>query len=179
MADPRQPLETRFPNATEPLYTRSPFETVRPVTITTEDATVSIADTEVAKIKDAFAALAKDPHAPRALTVELTLHIHHEYPKHVIVGKDKEGQPVIVVVRDADEEAKAKAKGVRLDEQTAPINREYPKDLIMGRDDDGNPIVKVVNSEDEEKAALSNAAYKAPVAPPAPTGKTVPKKQWP
>lgn len=35
------------------------------------------------KIRTALAVLAKDPHAPREISLKFTLHVHHEYPKHV------------------------------------------------------------------------------------------------
>ena len=65
---------------------------------------VNLSADEEKKIQDALDALAKDPHAPREVSVKLTLHIHHEYPKHVTVGKDKDGNPVTKVVNSPEEE---------------------------------------------------------------------------
>jgi hypothetical protein len=65
----------------------------------------AIAESEQKKIADALEALSKDSHAPRQLSVSVTLHLHNEYPKHLYRGKD------LVVVNDADEEAKAEAAG--------------------------------------------------------------------
>ena len=71
-----------------------------------KDEQVSLAGGEEKRISDALAALAKDPHAPRQLTVTLNLHIHNEYPKHVVVGKDKDGVDVVKVAgSEAEEDA--------------------------------------------------------------------------
>jgi hypothetical protein len=56
------------------------------------------------KLRSALAALAKDPHAPREVSVKFTLHVHNEYPKHVVVGKDKDGNDVTKIVANEDEE---------------------------------------------------------------------------
>jgi repressor of nif and glnA expression len=75
-------------------------------------ANISLIDQK--RISDALEALEKDVHAPRSITVEVGLHVHHEYPKHVTIGKrvigtDVEGaeitEPITTVVNDADEEA--------------------------------------------------------------------------
>lgn len=42
---------------------------------------------EQKRIDDALDALAKDPHAPREISVRVRLHIHHEYPKSLFKGK--------------------------------------------------------------------------------------------
>lgn len=60
------------------------------------------------KIKAALDALSKDPHAPREITVRFTLHIHNEYPKHVVVGQ-KDGVDVVQVVNSEEEEEAALA----------------------------------------------------------------------
>jgi hypothetical protein len=60
---------------------------------------------EEERVKAAVAELEKDPHAPREISVRLTLTVHHEYPKHVKVGEDKEGNPITKIVNSAEEEA--------------------------------------------------------------------------
>lgn len=65
---------------------------------------VSMSLEEEKKIGDALEALAKDPHAPRELSVRLTIHIHNEYPKHITVGVDKDGVAITKIVGTADEE---------------------------------------------------------------------------
>jgi hypothetical protein len=60
---------------------------------------------ETDRIKRAVDALEKDPHAPRTMSVEVILHLHREYPKHVTVGKDKDGNAITKVAADAGEEA--------------------------------------------------------------------------
>lgn len=64
---------------------------------------------EEKKVQAALDDLAKDPHAPRDISVRYTLHIHNEYPKHVIVGKDKDDQPIVKVVNSPEEEKAALA----------------------------------------------------------------------
>lgn len=65
---------------------------------------VSAANGEEKRVQDALDALALDPHAPREISVRLTLHIHNEYPKHVTVGTDKDGNPVTQIVNSEAEE---------------------------------------------------------------------------
>jgi hypothetical protein len=66
---------------------------------------VTPAGGEEERVKAAIAELEKDPHAAHDITVRLTLHIHREYPKHVKVGEDKEGNPITKIVNSAEEEA--------------------------------------------------------------------------
>jgi hypothetical protein len=56
-------------------------------------ASISLED--VKRISDGLAAIAGDSHAPRSLSVTVTLHVHKEYPKQ-IGGK---------IVNSAEEEA--------------------------------------------------------------------------
>jgi hypothetical protein len=70
-----------------------------------EGATISLVDEK--RIDAALEALKKDPHAPRSISVEVGLHVHNEYPKHVTIGKDKDDQPITKVVNSAKEEAAA------------------------------------------------------------------------
>ena len=65
----------------------------------------TIGSDEVQRVQDAMNLLARDNHAPREITVTATLHVHHEYPKHITIGKDKEDQPMTKLVYSADEEA--------------------------------------------------------------------------
>ena len=51
-----------------------------------EGASVSLEEQK--KVSDALAALEKDPHAPREVTLRVTLHIHNEYPRIVYRGKE-------------------------------------------------------------------------------------------
>ncbi len=73
---------------------------------------------EEERIEAAVAALKADPHAPRKITVTLIISVHREYPKHVVVGKDVEGNDVIAVVGSAEEEAAAVAKPAPADGET-------------------------------------------------------------
>ncbi len=43
---------------------------------------------EVERVRQAMAELAKNPHAPREITLKATLHIHREYPKMLYKGKE-------------------------------------------------------------------------------------------
>jgi hypothetical protein len=74
-----------------------------------EGATISAL--EVKRVEEALAELAKDNHAPREITLTATLHVHHEYPKHVTVGKDADDRPIVKIVNSAEEE---KAHGLKL-----------------------------------------------------------------
>ena len=65
----------------------------------------TIGSEEVQRVQDAMNLLARDNHAPREITVTATLHVHHEYPKHVTVAKDKDGEPITKVVNSPEEEA--------------------------------------------------------------------------
>jgi|SRR5215472_7447347 len=64
---------------------------------------------EIERVEAAVKALAADHHAPRELSVRVDLHVHHEYPKHVVVGKDKDGANLTVVCHSSEEEAAIKA----------------------------------------------------------------------
>jgi hypothetical protein len=65
---------------------------------------------EEERIKQALEALAKDPHAPREISIKINLHVHREYPKHVPAGKDKDGNPFSVIVNNEAEEKALLAK---------------------------------------------------------------------
>ena len=67
-------------------------------------AGASFAYGELKRIEEALEALAKDIHAPRSLSVGVNLHVHHEFPKHVKVGEDKDGNAITKIVNNADEE---------------------------------------------------------------------------
>jgi hypothetical protein len=73
------------------------------VDIKKEDVTVTLSAMEDRRIQAALDALAVDQHAPREISVKLTLHIHHEYPKHVQAGGNT------VVVNNPDEESATSA----------------------------------------------------------------------
>jgi len=66
-----------------------------------EGATISAE--EVERVQQAMLELAKDPHAPREITVKAILHVHHEYPKMLYNGKETRS------VADAAEEKAAEA----------------------------------------------------------------------
>lgn len=66
---------------------------------------VSISIAEEKRVTDGLEALSKDPHAPREISVSLTLHVHNEYPKLLYKGKDS------VTVADEAGEEKAIADG--------------------------------------------------------------------
>lgn len=48
----------------------------------------TIGTEEIERVAAAMAELAKDPHAPREISVKVTLHIHNEYPKMLYRGKE-------------------------------------------------------------------------------------------
>lgn len=93
--------------------------------MTFEDENVKIAAGEEQRIQDALAALAKDPHAPREISVRFILHIHNEYPKHVTVGKDKDGVAITQIVANEAEEAAVLA-GVKQENDDAVTNTAAP-----------------------------------------------------
>jgi hypothetical protein len=70
---------------------------------------VNLSAEEENRIAVALEALAKDPHAPREISVKLTIHIHNEYPKHVTVGKNEDGSPIVKVANSAEEEKALRA----------------------------------------------------------------------
>ena len=49
----------------------------------------SVSDLELKRVSDALEALRKDNHAPREMTVAVTLHVHNEFPKLVYKGKEE------------------------------------------------------------------------------------------
>lgn len=73
----------------------------------------------------ALKALEADSHAPREITVRMILNVYREFPKHVTVGQDKDGNPIIKVAENAEEEADivastsppAKKEPVKADEE--------------------------------------------------------------
>jgi hypothetical protein len=73
-----------------------------PITIC-EGAT--ILPEEVERVHQAMKDLAKDPHAPRAITLKVILHIHHEYPKTLYRGKETR------TVADAGQQEAAATEG--------------------------------------------------------------------
>lgn len=82
-----------------------------------EGATIEAGGEE--KLNQALADLAKDPHAPREVSVTFTLHVHNEYPKHVTVGQDKEGNAITKIVAGEDEE-EAVLAAIQAPEAQAP-----------------------------------------------------------
>lgn len=64
---------------------------------------------EQERIDQALAALAKDTHSPREISVKYILHVHNEFPKHVKVGEDKDGNAITKVVQNPAEESAALA----------------------------------------------------------------------
>jgi hypothetical protein len=88
-------------------------------------AEVNLAAGEEARIEAALAALVKDPHAPSELTVRLSLFVFREYPKHITVGSDKDGNPIVKVAQNADEE-KALLASVVIPTPPAPIEPPPP-----------------------------------------------------
>ncbi len=65
---------------------------------------------EVERVGAAVKALAKDPHAPREVSVRVVLHVHNEYPKHVTTGQTEKGDTVTKIVHSAKEEMAAIAE---------------------------------------------------------------------
>jgi hypothetical protein len=76
-----------------------------------EIAEASISLDEEKSIHKAIDAIRNDPHAPREISVRLMLHVHNEYPKLVVVGKDKDDKPITKLAQNAEEE-KALAPGL-------------------------------------------------------------------
>lgn len=68
-----------------------------------EGATIS--PEEVERVHQAMKELAKDPHAPREITVKAVLHIHHEYPRVLYKGKETRS------VADAGQQEAAASEG--------------------------------------------------------------------
>lgn len=68
-----------------------------------------LAPGEDKRISDALAELAKDPHAPRTLTVTVNLHVHNEYPK--ILYKGAANTPITVKDLSAEDAAIADGYG--------------------------------------------------------------------
>ena len=62
----------------------------------------------IASVEKALEALAKDPHAARSVAVNVVLHIHQEYPKHLYKGT---GTAKATAVNSAEEEAAAREDG--------------------------------------------------------------------
>ena len=81
-----------------------------------EGARVDLAHGEEQRIADAIEQLRKDPHAPRTISVTVTLHLHNEYPKHV-AGK---------LVNSAEEEAAALAAAKKAADPEAPAEPTKP-----------------------------------------------------
>lgn len=71
-------------------------------------AGATFAHGELKRIEAAVEALANDHNSPRELTAKVILHVHHEYPKHIVVGKDKNDNPITKVVNSKEEELAAK-----------------------------------------------------------------------
>lgn len=75
---------------------------------------------EQKRIAEAIEALAKDHHAPREITVRLTLHVHHEYPKHV-PAKDVKGNAITKIANNAEEEKAILAEAEPAEAETSEI----------------------------------------------------------
>lgn len=65
---------------------------------------VTLAPGEQQRIDAAMKTLEGDCHAPREITVRVVLTVFREYPKHVPVGLDKDGNVIIKVAENAEEE---------------------------------------------------------------------------
>jgi hypothetical protein len=63
---------------------------------------------EEERIKKALEELGKDNHAPRELTIKVTLHVHHDYPKVLYKGA---GTAKAKHVNSIDEETEATTDG--------------------------------------------------------------------
>lgn len=71
---------------------------------------VTLLPGEQEKIDAALEALAKDPHAPREISVRVAIHIHNEYPKFVgekIVNSAEEEEAERVAIAAKAESEKA------------------------------------------------------------------------
>ncbi|MGH9505237.1 MAG: hypothetical protein ACRD20_20480 [Terriglobales bacterium] len=66
---------------------------------------VDISEQEAQRVEAALTALDKDPHAPREISIKLTLHVHNEFPKHVKVGEDADGNAITKIAANDKEEA--------------------------------------------------------------------------
>lgn len=78
--------------------------------------TATMAFGEQERIDKALAALAKDTHSPREISVKYILNVHNEYPKHVTVGKDEDGNAITELVNNAAEERAAIAAAAKPEE---------------------------------------------------------------
>lgn len=75
---------------------------------------------EQQRIDAALKALEGDCHAPREITVRLVLTVFREYPKHVTVGLDKDGNAIVKVAENAEEEASILASIAAKTQPAAP-----------------------------------------------------------
>ena len=78
---------------------------------------VTILPGEEEKVKAAIAALEKDHHAPREISVRYTLSVHHEYPKQLHKLVKNENRSVTVHDKAGEEAAIADGFG----KFTAPV----------------------------------------------------------
>lgn len=76
-----------------------------PARVITLPEGASVAASELKKISDGIAAIEKDAHSPREVSIRVTLHVHNEYPKHLYKGKES------VIVNNEEQEEKAIVEG--------------------------------------------------------------------
>jgi hypothetical protein len=72
---------------------------------------VDISLAEQKRIEDGLKALAKDPHAPRQLSIEVTLHVHNEFPKLLYKGEGKKLETRSVANESEEDAAAAEGFG--------------------------------------------------------------------
>jgi hypothetical protein len=65
---------------------------------------------DVQRIEAALADLKNSKGAHDSLSVQVSLHVHHEYPKHVTVGEEEDGTPLTKIVNSPEEESAASAE---------------------------------------------------------------------
>jgi len=99
------------------------------------EADISLAYGEEKRIEDAVAALQKDPHAPRSLTVTINLHVHQEYPKHVgdkIVNSAEEEDAALAAIEAAKPKEPAPVETAKAAEPaaTTPVAPVAPIALV-------------------------------------------------
>lgn len=134
----------------------APVEKAKPVTPTSQGATIPAS--EVERVEVAVRELAKDPHAPREISVKANLHVHNDYPE--VLYKGKETRSV------ANEEEKAAAAKDGFDaydhEAFTAVDEPTEKDGVLYRGND-----YTVASEQEQAAVAGSKTQPVKVVQPA------------
>jgi hypothetical protein len=73
---------------------------------------------QLVKVSDGLAALENDPHAPRKVSIDVTLHVHNEYPK--LVYKETKHGVKTETAKDEAAEKELVAAGFSVDAPKPP-----------------------------------------------------------